>query len=86
MADGVPKGVQRYVFGHSEQLWLYKFFDKSIPSMRNVDDGEKKKKKRKEEKKNGENSGPLTSLPVIRLNGDRLQRRPLVPKVGSPKI
>ena len=28
---------------------------------------------------NGENSGPLTSLPVDRLNGDRLQRRPLVP-------
>ena len=29
--------------------------------------------------KNGENSGSLTLLPVGRLNGDRLQRRPLVP-------
>ena len=26
-------------------------------------------------KNNDENSGPLTSLPVNRLNGDRLQRR-----------
>ena len=33
--------------------------------MRNVDDGEKKKKNKR--KKNGENSGPLTSLPVDRL-------------------
>ena len=42
--------------------------------MRKVDDGEKKKekkrKKRKKREKNGENSGPLTSLPVDRLNGD----------------
>ena len=44
--------------------------------MRKVDDGEKRKKR----EKNGENSGPLTSLPVDRLKGDRLQRRPLVPK------
>ena len=50
--------------------------------MRKGDDREKKKeKKEKKEKreKNGENSGPLTSLPVDRLNSDRLQRRPLVP-------
>ena len=32
-----------------------------------------------DEEKSGENSGLLTSLPVDRLNGDRLQRRPLVP-------
>ena len=47
--------------------------------MRKVDDGKKKKKEKKKEN-NDENSGPLTSLPVVRLNGDRLQRRPLVPK------
>ena len=37
--------------------------------------------KNKEEKKenNGENSGPLTSLQVNPLSGDRLQRQPLVP-------
>ena len=41
--------------------------------MRNVDGKEKKEKKKRE--KNGENSGPLTLLPVNRLNIDRLQRR-----------
>ena len=35
--------------------------------MRNVDDGEEKKKKEKKREKNGDNSGPLTSLPVDRL-------------------
>ena len=39
--------------------------------MRKGYDGEKKTRK----EKNGEYSGPLTSLPVDRLNGDRLQRR-----------
>ena len=45
--------------------------------MRKVDDGEKKEKREKKEKKekNGGNSGPLISLPVDRLNGDRLQHR-----------
>ena len=38
--------------------------------MRKVDEGGKQEKE-----KNGENSGPLTSLPVDRLNVDRLQRR-----------
>ena len=28
------------------------------------------------EEKNGENSSPIPSLPVDRLNGNRLQRRP----------
>ena len=41
-------------------------------------DKEKKWKKWRMEK-NGENSCPLTSLPVDRLNGDRVKRRPLVP-------
>ena len=60
------------VFGHSEQHSLNKFYAQSIPSMRNVEDGEKKRRE-----KNGENSSPLTSLPVGRLNSDRLQRRRL---------
>ena len=49
--------------------------------MRKADDGgkRKKRKKRKKKAKNGENSGPLTSLPVDRLNSDRLQHRPLLP-------
>ena len=34
-------------------------------------------------KMKGENNGPLTSLPVDRLNGDRLQLRLLVPKPKS---
>ena len=71
MADGVWKVVYPQVFGRSRQLSLNKFLDPSIPSMRKVDNGEKRKKR----EKNGENSGPLTSLPVDRLNGDRLQRR-----------
>ena len=36
---------------HSEQLLLNNYFEQSIPSMRNVDDGEKKKKKRKKKRK-----------------------------------
>ena len=49
MADG----VYPWVFGHSKQLSLNKFFDPTTPSMRKVDNGEKKKKKKekKEEKK-----------------------------------
>ena len=56
--------------------------------MRKVDDGEKKDKREKKEKreKNGGNSGPLTSLPVDRLNGDQLQRRPLVPTVKNESM
>ena len=42
MVDGVWKGVYPYVFGHSKQLSLNKFFDPSTPSMRKVDDGEEK--------------------------------------------
>ena len=46
-----------------------RFFDPSTPFMRIVDDGEKWKKEEKQKKeKNGENSSPLISLPVDRLN------------------
>ena len=40
--------------------------------MRKGRDGEQKQKTKEN---NDGNSGPLTSLPVDRLNGDRLQRR-----------
>ena len=49
LADRVWKGVYPYVFGHSKQLSLNKFFDQSTPSMRKVDDGEKKRKKKEKE-------------------------------------
>ena len=69
MADGVWKVVNPLAFGRSRQLFPNQFFDPSTP-LRNVDDGRKKKKSRE---KSGENSGPLTSLPVDCLNRDRLQ-------------
>ena len=46
MANGVWKVVYPKDFERSRHLLLNKFFDQSIPSMRNVDDGEKKRKKR----------------------------------------
>ena len=46
--------------------------------MRNGCDG--KEEEEVEVEKNGENSGPLSLLPVDRLNGNRLQRQPLVPR------
>ena len=58
---------------HFQPLSINKFFDPNTPSMRKVDNGEKRRRKKKEREKNGGNSGPLTSLPVDRLNGDRLQ-------------
>ena len=45
--------------------------------MRKGSDGEENGKKWL--KKNCENNGPLTSLPINHLNGNQLQRRPLVP-------
>ena len=36
---------------HSRQLSLNKFFDRSNPSMKKVDDGKKEKKEKKKEKK-----------------------------------
>ena len=49
MADGVWT-----VLVCSRQLSLNKFFDKSTPSMREVDDGEKKKKKKEKKKERKE--------------------------------
>ena len=42
MADGVWKGVYPYVFGHSKQLLLNKFFNPSTPSMRKGRNGGEK--------------------------------------------
>ena len=58
----------------------------STPSMRKIDDGEKK-----EEKKKIMVEIVATNVVASRPpNGDRLQRRPLVPKVmtydGSPQL
>ena len=39
MATGVWKGVYPQVFGRSRQLLQNKFFDRSTPFMRKVDDG-----------------------------------------------
>ena len=65
MADGGGKGFQPQVIGHFEQLLLNKFFDPSTPSMRKGREGENGGKKwGKKMENNGENSGPLTSLPV----------------------
>ena len=69
MADRGWKVVNPFVFGRSLQLLLNKFFDPITP-LRNLDDWRKKKKRREE---SGENSGPLTSLPVDCLNSDRQQ-------------
>ena len=60
MADGVQ------VIGNFEPLSLNKFSDPSTPSMRKARDGEENGMV----ENNGENSGPLTSLPVNRLNGN----------------
>ena len=46
MADGVWNGVYLWVFWHSKQLSLNKFFDLSTPSMIKVDDREKKRKEK----------------------------------------
>ena len=70
MADGVWKGVQSYVIGRSRQLSLNKFFDRSNPSMRKVDDGKKEKRKKKKEKKRMAFLVATTSLPAVyRSNG-----------------
>ena len=55
---------------------FYRLVDPSTPSMRKGRNGENgKKMENGKMENNDENSGPLTSLPVDRLNGDRLQRR-----------
>ena len=74
----MAKGVLEIIW-RSDQLLLNKFFDPSTPSMRKGRDGEWKMengKKMEKMENNGENSGPLTSLPVDRLtatdcNADR---------------
>ena len=63
VADGVWKGVYPWVFGHSKQLSLYKFFDPSTPSMRKVDAG--KRKEKKEKKKEKENNDVYSGHYVI---------------------
>ena len=72
---GLEMGLTQ-VIGHFEPLSLNKFLDPSTPSMRKGRDGgggEKKKKKIKAE---------IVATNVVAgrpPNGDRLQRRPLVP-------
>ena len=90
MANGVWKMVYPKVFGRSRHLLPNKFFDQSIPSMRNVGDGEKQEEKKTRKEKNGEYSGPLTSLPVDRLtatdcNADRSCQKLIQRKLtGAP--
>ena len=68
MADGVWKGVFPLVWEHSRQLSLNKFFDRSTPSIRKVDDG----KRKKNEKKRLMRIVATTSLPAVdRPNDDR---------------
>ena len=64
---------------------IFHQIDFFTPSMRRVDNREKEKRKWE---KISENSGPLTSLPVNRLNSDRLQRRHLfqLPMFNSRKL
>ena len=74
MTNGVWKCVQPGVIGHFKPLLLNEFFDQSTPSMRKGRDGGEWKMEKMEN--NGENSGPLTLLPVNRLtatdcNADR---------------
>ena len=69
MADGIWKGVQSQVIGRSDQLSINKFFDPNTPSIRKGHDGENEKKREGEIENKGENSGPLSSLPVDRLTG-----------------
>ena len=75
MAYGVWNGSNPRLLPISSHFRKISFWDPSIPSMRKVDDGEKRRRKKREREKNGGNSGPLTSLPVDGLNGDRLQRQ-----------
>ena len=77
MADGVWKGVQPKVIGHFKQLSLHKFFDTSTPSMRKGRDGGENEKKIMAE---------IVATNVVASrppNGDRLQRRPLVPIITT---
>merc|ERR1711954_388923 len=80
MADGVWKGV--YVFGHSKQLSLNKFFDLSTPSMRKGRDGGKKTGKKtgkKKREKTDENSGHYVIASSRPPERPPLERRTLAP-------
>ena len=81
MADLVWKGFQPKVIGRSRQLSLNKVFDQSTPSMRKGRNGEWKKKWNGK-KNNGENSGPLMSLPVDRLTACSPATTTLVPTLS----
>ena len=87
MAEGVWTGVYPYVFGHSKQLLLNKFFDPSTPSMRKGRDGGKTGKKRGKKRKKREKTDDYSGHYVIdssRLPERRpLERRPLVPKIQN---
>ena len=73
--------------GHFKQLLRNKFFDPSTPSMRKGDDGEKKREKKEKKEKKIKMFLVATNVVASRPpNGDRLQRRPLVPKNGKWKI
>ena len=65
--------IQPQVIGHLEPLSLNKVFDPSTPSMRKGDNGGAKKT----EMMKIVATNVVASRPP---NGDRLQRRPLVPK------
>ena len=87
MAQKYPTYLQ---FGRMSKLHIFsflkatlnKFFDLSTPPMRKIDDGEKEKEKKKITVEIVA-TNILASRPP---NGDRLQRRPLVPKVYLHEI
>ena len=64
MANKRGQTLDYWTLLNSEQLLLNRFFDPSTPSMRKGCNGEKRFENG--EKNYGENSGPLTSLPVNR--------------------
>ena len=68
MSNRISKVVYPKVIGCSRHLLLNKFFDQSIPSMRNVDDGEKQEKKTRKEKKRKEwSTNVVASQPLERI-------------------
>ena len=68
MSNRISKVVYPKVIGRSRHLLLNKFFDQSIPSMRNVDDREKQEKKQEKKRKewstNVVASQPLERIPT----------------------
>ena len=78
MADGVSKGAYPYIFGHSGQLSLNKFFEPSTPSMRKGRDGGEKnvEKTEKKKKKRLIKIVATTSLPVVDSPNDTARTTP----------